>query len=91
MEVRWSPEAADDLEQIVAYVRRDKPEVARRVATMILKAVDALRLFPNRGRIGRMDGTRELVLPALPWIAVYRIREEAVEVVRIYHGAQNWP
>ena len=91
MEVRWSPEAADDLEQIIGYIRRDKPEIARRVASMILDAVDALHLSPNRGRIGRIDGTRELVLPGLPWIAVYRIREDAVEVVRIYHGAQNWP
>lgn len=91
MEVRWSLEAADDLEQIVRYIQRDNPEVARKVARIIVDAVGALSTFPERGRAGRISGTRELVVSTLPWIAVYRIRKEGVEVVRIYHGAQNWP
>ena len=91
MEVRWSPEAADDLERIVRYIQRDNPDVARKVAAVIVDAVGALSTFPERGRAGRIAGTRELVVASLPWIAVYRIREGAVEVVRVYHGAQNWP
>ncbi len=91
MEVRWSPEAADDLERIVQYIQRDNPEIARKVAVIIINAVGALSTFSERGRTGRIAGTRELVVASLPWIAVYRIRDGAVEVVRIYHGAQNWP
>ena len=90
MEVRWSPEAADDLERIVQYIQRDNPEIARKVAVIIVNAVGALSTFSERGRTGRIAGTRELVVASLPWIAVYRIRDGAVEVVRIYHGAQNW-
>jgi len=89
--VRWSPEAADDLERIVRYIRRDSTEVARKIATMIVEAVDALSMFSERGRAGRIAGTRELVIAPLPWIAVYRVRDDAVEVVRVYHGAQDWP
>ena len=91
MEVRWSPEAADDLEQIVRYIQRDNPEVARKVAAIIIDAVGGLSMFPKRGRLGRIEGTCELVVTALPWIAVYRVRDKTVEVVRIHHGAQNWP
>jgi toxin ParE1/3/4 len=91
MEMRWSPEAADDLERIVRYIQRDSPEVARKVAAIVINAVGSLSTFPKRGRMGRIEGTRELVITALPWIAVYRVRDEAVEVARIYHGAQNWP
>jgi toxin ParE1/3/4 len=91
MEVRWSPEAADDLERIVGYIQRDNREVARKVATIIVDAVGALSTFPERGRTGRIAGTRELVVASLPWIAIYRVRDEAVEIARIYHGAQNWP
>jgi toxin ParE1/3/4 len=40
---------------------------------------------------GREEGTRELVLPRLPYIVVYRIRGEAVELLHVYHGAQNRP
>jgi plasmid stabilization system protein ParE len=69
MEVRWSPEAADDLERIIAHVRRDNPLAARRIADIIYQRCGDLRMFPNRGRQGRVEGTRELVLaPA----SVYR-------------------
>ena len=91
MEVRWSPEAADDLERIVIRIRQDNPQTARQVADAIYQRCTDLRLFPNRGRRGRVTGTRELVLAPLPFIIVYRVKAEAVEIVRIYHGAQNWP
>jgi len=91
MQVRWSPEAADDLEQIVRRIDRDNPSAARETAERIYEAIGSLRTSPGRGRAGRIQGTRELVLAPLPWIVVYRVREETVEVARIYHGAQDWP
>ena len=91
MEVRWSPEAADDLERIVIRVLQDNPRVARGIADTIYQRCTDLRLFPNRGRRGRVAGTRELVLAPLPFIVVYRLKAGAVEIARIYHGAQNWP
>ena len=91
MEVRWSPEAADDLERIVSRVRQDNPQAARRLANTIYQRCADLDQLPNRGRLGRIAGTRELVFAPLPFIVVYRVKPEAVEIVRIYHGAQNWP
>jgi toxin ParE1/3/4 len=91
MEVRWSPEAADDLEGIVIRIRRDNPPAARRIADAMYQRCAGLQLFPNRGRRGRVAGTRELVLAPLPFIIVYRVKAEAVEIARIYHSAQNWP
>jgi plasmid stabilization system protein ParE len=38
-----------------------------------------------------MEGTRELPLPPLPFVVVYRLRGEAVEIARVLHGAQRWP
>jgi toxin ParE1/3/4 len=91
MSVRWSPEAADDLERIVDYIKRNNPPAARRVAETIYRRCGDLQVFPERGRQGRIAGTRELVLVPLPYIVVYRVRPDAVEIVRIYHSAQNWP
>jgi toxin ParE1/3/4 len=91
MEVRWSPEAADDLERIVLRVLQDDPQAAKRIADAIYQRCADLRLFPNRGRRGRVAGTRELVLAPPPFIIVYRLKTEVVEIARIYHGAQNWP
>lgn len=91
MEVRWSPEAAEDLERIGRRIQQDRPNGARNVVLTLYRGITELRTFPNRGRSGRSEGTRELVFPSLPYIAVYRVQNEAVEVVRIYHAAQDWP
>jgi toxin ParE1/3/4 len=90
MEIRWSPEAAEDLEHIVDRIRLDNPGAARQVAGIIYGRCASLENFPDRGRIGRIPGTRELILAPLPYIVVYRVRSSTVEIVRIYHGAQNW-
>lgn len=92
MRIRWTEPAARDLTQVCDYLQeRDSPAVARRVALAIHKSVRSLLKFPRRGRPGRVEGTRELVLAGLPYVVVYRIREEVVEVCRILHGAQQWP
>ena len=90
-EIRWSPEAAGDLENIVSRIRRDNPEAARQVAEIIYNRCASLDNFPDRGRIGRIAGTSELVFAPLPYIVVYRVKPSTVEIVRIYHSAQNWP
>jgi len=41
--------------------------------------------------VGRVEDTRELVIPGLPFIVVYRVKKESVEVARVIHGAQEWP
>ena len=91
MRVRWSSDAADDVERISDYVAADRPETALRIALDVVRRVDALDTFPDRGRLGRVQGTRELVLTPLPFVAVYEVHEGEVQVLRILHGAQKWP
>lgn len=91
MEVRWSPEAAADFTAIIRYIRNDNPSAALQVARAIYNAIAQLNTFPNRGRPGRVNGTRELLLQNLPFIVVYRVKENLVEIVRLLHGAQRWP
>ena len=91
MRVRWTTDAASDLEKIAERIAKDHPDAAIRTARTIYQGLAALRDFPNRGRIGRIEGTRELVFASLPYIAVYRVKSETVEVLRIYHAAQDWP
>ena len=91
MDARWAPRAADDLERIAGYIQQDDPDAAYRVAQTIYERAEGLQTLPTRGRPGRVEGTRELVLPPLPFIIVYRVLAETVEIVRIIHGAQRWP
>jgi len=92
MLIRWTEAAARDLTQICDYIQEhDGPVRARRIALAIYDRVDSLTTFPYRERSGRKSHTRELVMPDLPYLVIYRIRGEAVEINRILHGAQRWP
>jgi addiction module RelE/StbE family toxin len=92
MVVRWTEPAARDLTRICNYIGgHSSAATARRVALSIYEGVASLSEFPEQGRPGRKSGTRELILSGLPYLAVYRLRGDALEVLRILHGAQNWP
>ena len=91
MQVRWSMPAAEDLEQICEWIERDNPESARRVARTIYDECARLKDFPNLGRASRrIAGRRELTFAPLPYIVVYQVKPDAVEISRIFHGAQDW-
>ena len=89
MRLRWTPAAADDLEAIADYLAQHLPTFAQSTILEIYQAILALRSTPYRGRSGREEGTRELVLPRLPYIVVYRVKENDVEILHIYHDAQH--
>ena len=92
MRVRWTEPAARDLTNICDYTEdHDGPEAARRVALRIYEGLSTLTQFPRRGRPGRSSGTRELVFTGLPFLAVYRVGDDFVEIDRILHGAQKCP
>jgi len=91
-QIRWSVLAADDLERICDNIEFDNPAAARRVAKAIYGGCARLKDFPYLGRVScRMSGYRELIFSSLPYVAVYRVTDAAVEINRIFHGAQNWP
>jgi len=49
-----------------------------------------LRHHPHSGKHGMEEGTRELVIPKLPYIVAYWVMEsDVVQILRIWHGAQN--
>ena len=91
MKILWSDRARNDYAEILAYVERDSLRASKRVAQTLISTVDGLIAFPQRGRIGQVPGTRELVFPSLPYIVVYRLSDEQVEILRVLHGAQLWP
>jgi toxin ParE1/3/4 len=91
MRVRWTTEAADDLERICDYIAESRPDSARRVAQSVVERIGTLETFPHLGRPGRVQGTREMAFPPLPLVAIYEAREEQIVVLRILHGAQRWP
>jgi len=91
IQVRWTEPAAQDIEHIAEYIQKERPDSATAVARSLFDAVDLLGYMLARGRVGRIPGTRELVVSGLPYIIVYRLTSAAVQILRIYHGARDWP
>jgi toxin ParE1/3/4 len=89
--VRWLRAALANLDAEAEYIAEDNPGAAGRVVQKILRAVDLLRKNPALGRAGRVAGTRELVVGETPYIIPYRVREDAVEILRVFHAARKWP
>jgi toxin ParE1/3/4 len=90
MRIRWTVPAADDLENIKNYLQRHYPHFAEPTVRTIYERIRSLKTTPYRGRPGHRGGTRELPLAPLPYVVVYSVTSEAVEILPIHHGAQDW-
>jgi plasmid stabilization system protein ParE len=89
MRLRWTPAAVENLESIYAYLCEYHSSFAQSTVRTLYDSVRSLRHFPERGRVGSVPETREFVLSRLPYTVVYRIAEQTIEVLHIYHDAQD--
>jgi addiction module RelE/StbE family toxin len=88
-QVRWTPQAADDLDAIAEFITEDSPHFAGLFVMDVLQMVERLAEFPELGRAVPEIGdksVRELILGN--YRIIYRFRGEAVEVLTIHHGAR---
>lgn len=91
MQVRWLRRALQNLDEEAAYYAREDPAAARRIVERIVTSITRLGNHPASGRPGRVPGTRELVILGTPYIVPYRIKADAVEILRVFHSARKWP
>ena len=91
MRVRWLKRALKNLDEEAEYIARDNLQAAARIVERIATSVDRLATHPASGRPGRVPGTRELVISGVPYIVPYRVRDETVEILRVFHAARKWP
>ena len=91
MTIVFTQRAINDMEELHAYIARRSPSRAHSVLARIRRAINRLEVFPYSGRGGRLSGTRELVVPGLPYLAVYEVQDDRVVIQRVLHQAQQWP
>ncbi len=91
MKLEWSPLALEDRNRIFDYIEQDSPRAAVAIDDRIRLQIETLIQFPESGRPGRIEGTRELVITHTPYIAAYRVQDDTIRVLRLLHGAQLWP
>jgi len=92
LRLRWTKLAERDLDDIAAYIGQDSPAAAARV---VLELIDQTAALLTRhaalGRAGRVLGTRELVIGGLPYIVPYRVRDNDIQILRVFHTSRRWP
>jgi toxin ParE1/3/4 len=91
MRIRWTPPAVTDLQDISDYLKEHHPQYRQPTMRKLYDRIRSLKNTPYLGRPGRIEGTRELLFPPMPYVAVYRVHEQSIEVWRIYHTAQQRP
>jgi toxin ParE1/3/4 len=89
--IKWSILSAADRNAIFEYTQANSSQAAALVDDRIRLSISKLRKSPGIGRPGRVKGTRELLIQRTPYIAAYRVYGGGVRILRILHGAQQWP
>jgi toxin ParE1/3/4 len=80
-----------DLDAVEEYIAQDNPNAAAEVALKIVETVGFLTARSGIGRVGRVPGTRELVVPDTHFIVPYRVKDDTVQILRVYHTSRKWP
>jgi len=89
MRLVFAEPAARDLEDIIDYIALDSPSAAENVYRAIVAAAERLCDFPESGRAGRLPRTREWTVVSLPYLIVYQVRDDALTVLAVFHGARD--
>lgn len=88
-EVRWTPQAIDDLQSIADFISKDSSYYARLFVIDAFGAVERLFDFPRSGRVVpelKNPLIREIILGN--YRIVYRLRGQIADIIAIHHGAK---
>ena len=91
MKLRWTLPAVEQLQGIFEYIADDNAAAALRTVERIRLSIRQASRMPYAGRMGRVAGTREVIVPGTSYIVAYRVPGDAVHVLAILHGARKWP
>ncbi|MFM5887935.1 MAG: type II toxin-antitoxin system RelE/ParE family toxin [Dolichospermum sp.] len=91
MQVKWLRQALRNLEQVRNYIIQDNPTAAQELIIKIQNAANQLEKYPFMGKSGRVEGTKELIISNSPYMIIYRVKEESVEILRILHTSKCYP
>lgn len=85
--LRWTNRALGRLDAIASFIAKDNPT---RAITFVKELRNSVNLLKTHlpGKAGRVFGTKELVLHK-NYVAVYRVKDNEVQVLTILHATQN--
>jgi len=90
VKIEWTRKARIDLNEIFDYILLENPRAAVDVLDRIEQSAAHLADHPGMGRPGRVENTRELIIPGLPYILPYLTGADTITIVRVIHAAMQW-
>ncbi len=92
MQIKWTTSALKDLDLEMEYLAKKEGIQTAEDAYLCIKGkIKVLKDFPSLGREGRIFGTRELIIERYPYIILYRIKNEHVEILAFFHARRRLP
>lgn len=91
MEIKWLRKAIANLEAEFRYIAEEHPQAAERFVNEVWWLTQLLKEQPAMGREGRVPETRELILHNYPYIIPYRVRNNTIQVLRVFHSHRRTP
>jgi addiction module RelE/StbE family toxin len=90
MNLVWTRSAREDRREIFEFIDADSSSAACQMDSLFSEKATLLTSFPEIGRPGRVSGTREF-LAHRHYFLIYRIRENAVQILRVLRTSRQWP
>jgi toxin ParE1/3/4 len=87
--ILWRKRALSDLEQIHGWLTSIEGAKPNRAIRRIHNAANALARLGDIGRPSRVEGVRELSVRGAPYVIVYRFDGRQIDVLAVYHTAQD--
>ncbi|WP_153445848.1 type II toxin-antitoxin system RelE/ParE family toxin [Vibrio algicola] len=91
MQVKWLKNALLNLEHYADYLNEHNPQAARHFVKEIHDLTELLKDNPSMGRAGRIFGTRELILQKFPYLIPYRVKDNCIEILRVFPTNMSQP
>jgi addiction module RelE/StbE family toxin len=91
VKIRIAPAASAHLTDAFEYLDAINSKAAAAQMKRIFDGIDQLKRFPQSAPVGRVQGTRELVIPRTPFLVVYSVDTDIINIVAILHASLRWP
>ena len=91
MKLEYTHRFHDELRREYLFLCERNGEAAVRVRDLILQTIERIERFPQLGRSWRLPGTREIVVPGLPYLVIYELHTDRIVILTLFHTSREYP
>lgn len=89
MRIRWLTPAIENLDNAASWIAKDNRQTAEDFVAAVQKTVLLIEQVPSAGKVGRVQGTREMTVLGYPYLIPYRVVGDELQILRVFHMRQQ--